>query len=365
MRITLVSPYDLDVPGGVQSHVTHLAAALRGLGDEVTVLGPRRDHDGGLGRSVGVPFNDSVAPVALSPTVLRRTRVEIARSRPDVIHVHEPMVPWVGLAAATTRSTPVVGTFHAWSDRDRLYRAARPLGRRLVAHLDAAVAVSAAAASYHAGALGLPVGAFQVVPNGVEVARFSEAPPFSEVTEDDAPTLLFVGRLERRKGLQTLVKAFTRLKADRPDLRLHVVGEGPEADRCRSLLPPALLADVTFHGRVPSEDVPRWFASCDLYVAPALGGESFGIVLLEAMAAGRPVVASDLPGYRSVATDGVQGCLVPPGDDGVLAEAIGVLLDNPARRRAMGAEGRRTAEEYDWSHVAGRLRAVYTELLAA
>jgi phosphatidyl-myo-inositol alpha-mannosyltransferase len=362
MRVTLVSPYDLDVPGGVQSHVTHLATALRGLGDQVTVLGPRREGDG-LGRSVGVPFNDSVAPVALTPTVVRRTRRSIAATRPDVVHVHEPLVPWVGLAAATTRAAPVVGTFHAWSDRDRLYRLARPLGRRLALRLDAAVAVSPAAAAYHGQALDLPASHFRIVPNGVEVARFARAEPFPEVADGDAPTLLFVGRLERRKGLQTLVRAFTRLKADRPDLVLHVVGEGPEAQRCRSLLPPSLLADVIFHGRVPGDDVPRWFASCDLYVSPALGGESFGIVLLEAMASGHAIVASDLPGYRSVARDGVHGCLVPPGDDAALAEAIGGLLDSPARRRAMGAEGRRTAEEHDWSRIAERLREVYATLV--
>ena len=362
MRITLVSPYDLDVPGGVQSHVTHLATALRDLGDEVTVLGPRRAHDDGLGRSVGVPFNDSVAPVALSPTVPARTRRAIAASRPDVVHVHEPMVPWVGLAAATTRLAPVVGTFHAWSDRDRVYRLARPLGRRLAAHLDAAVAVSEAAAGYHAGALGLPEGRFHVVPNGVEVARFAEAVPFPEVVDAGAPTLLFVGRLERRKGLEMLVRAFTRLKADRPDLRLHVVGEGPEGERCRALLPASLLADVVFHGRVPAEDVPRWFASCDLYASPALGGESFGIVLLEAMAAGRPIVASDLPGYRTVARDGVHASLVPPGDVPALADAIGGLLDNPARRRAMGEQGRRVATSHDWARVAERLRVLYADL---
>jgi phosphatidyl-myo-inositol alpha-mannosyltransferase len=364
VRITLVSPYDLTVPGGVQSHVEHLAVALRRLGDEVTVLGPG-PRPQGLGDSVQVPFNDSVAPITLSPRAVARTRRALADSRPDVVHVHEPMVPWVGLAAATARVAPVVGTFHAWSDRDRAYRLARPLARRVASRLDAAVAVSDAAAAYHAGALGWPVGWWKVVPNGVDVARFSGAEPLPEVAGSDEPTLLFVGRLERRKGLETLLRAFTRLKADRPDLRLHVVGEGPELQRCRALLSAPLRAEVEFHGRVPAEDVARWFASCDLYVSPALGGESFGIVLLEAMAAGRAVVASDLPGYRSVATDGVHGCLVPPGDVAALADAIGALLDHPARRAAMGREGRAHADAYDWGRIAERLRTLYAEVASA
>jgi phosphatidyl-myo-inositol alpha-mannosyltransferase len=368
VKVALVSPYALGVPGGVQAHVTALAAALRRTGHEVTVIGPGPTGTGegatdvvGVGRSLAVPFNGSEAPIALWPSAARATRRAIARLAPDVVHVHEPVVPWVGLAAATTDQAPVVGTFHAWSDRVRLYRAARPVGGRVARHLAARIAVSEAAASYHARALGVPRSAFRLVPNGVEVARFAQARPFDELADPERPTLLFVGRLERRKGLEPLVRAFTRLKTDRPELRLLVVGDGPERQRCEELLPAGLRADVRFLGRVPHEDLPRYYATADLYVAPSLGGESFGIVLLEAMAAGRPLVASDIPGYRSVATDGRQGRLVPPGDPAALAGAIGALLDNPALRRAMAADGRRTVAAYDWTQVAEQVADVYRE----
>jgi phosphatidyl-myo-inositol alpha-mannosyltransferase len=364
VRVALVSPYDLGTPGGVQAHVLQLARALEGLGDEVTVIGPGGSGDAvDVGRSLGVRFNDSVAPIALGPGAIRRTGRALVAARPDVVHVHEPMVPWVGLTAALASPAPVVATFHAWSERDRAYRLARPLGRLLDRGLAARLAVSEAAVDYHGRAMGWPRQDFEIVPNGVDVARFADAEPFDEIAGSAGPTVLFVGRLERRKGLEPLIRAFTRLKADRPDLRLHVVGEGSELQRCRSLLSGRLRADVEFHGRVPAEDVPRWFASCDLYASPALGGESFGIVLLEAMAAGRAFVASSIPGYRSVATDGVQGRLVPPGDVEALADAIGALLDNPALRAAMGREGRSTVEAFDWSAVAVRVRAVYADVV--
>jgi phosphatidyl-myo-inositol alpha-mannosyltransferase len=368
VRVALVSPYDLTVPGGVQSHVAHLAVALRRQGDEVTLVGPGVTDDAAehvsTGGSVKVPFNGSVAPIGLSPLTVRRTVAALRDLDPEVIHVHEPLVPWAGFAAVRAGVAPVVGTFHAWSTADRAYRLARPLGRALLRRLDAAIAVSDAAAGYHAGALGVPASRFTIVPNGVDVARFADAAPLPELREGDGPVLLFVGRLEKRKGLEPLLRAFTLLKAERPDARLVVVGDGPEGERCRNLLPGRLRADVRFLGRVGQDDLPRCYASCDVYVSPALGGESFGIVLLEAMAAGVPIVASDLPGYRSVATDGAQGRLVPPGDPAALATTIGALLDNASLRAAMAAEGRRTVRRYDWSVVADRLRAVYLDVAA-
>jgi phosphatidyl-myo-inositol alpha-mannosyltransferase len=370
VRVALVSPYALDVPGGVQAHVVALAAALRDQDHEVTVLGPGADGGGGgptvdLGRHRAVPFNGSVAPIALGPNAARSTRRAIADLAPDVVHVHEPLVPWVGLAAATSDVAPVVGTFHAWSDASRFYRLARPVARRVFDGLAVALAVSDAAARYHAGALGRSPGTFRVVPNGVDVARFADAEPFPDLRDPDRPALLFVGRLERRKGLEPLVRAFTRLKADRPALRLLVVGDGPERDRCASLLPSRLREDVTFLGRVGHDDLPRYYATADLYVAPSLGGESFGIVLLEAMAAGRPIVASDIPGYRSVASDGRQGRLVAPGDPAALADAIATLLDNPSLRAAMAADGRRTVAPYDWAQVAARVADAYRDATRA
>ena len=365
LRVAIVSPYDIDVPGGVQSHVVQLADELRRGGDDVHVVAPGRRSRGtitAVGASVRIPFNDSVAPLALAPTVARRVRRVLADLEPDVVHVHEPVVPMVSLAAATAGVAPTVGTFHAWSDRDVLYRAVRPLSRRVVAGLQGRIAVSGAAAEYHAGALGVPASSFRVIPNGVDVARFAAGRPYESLAA--TPALLFVGRLEPRKGLADLVVAFVRLKEQHPDVRLYVVGEGPEREAAQAGLPVRLRSDVVFLGRVEQAELPRLYRSADVYVSPALGGESFGIVLAEAMAAGATVVASDIPGYRSVVVDGRNGVLVPPGDPASLARELGALLDNPARRAALAEQARRDVAELDWPVVAARVRAVYVEAMA-
>lgn len=362
-RVAMVSPYDIDVPGGVQGHVRHLADHLRAAGDEVTVVAPGRRSRSGIeavGRSIGIPFNDSVAPITLDPLAVRRVRAALADLRPDVVHVHEPAVPIVSLAAATWGRAATVATFHAWSDTARAYRTLRPVLGRALRGLDARIAVSSAAAAFHGRALGLAPGRFQVIPNGVDVARFADARPFPSVAR---PNLVFVGRLEPRKGLQDLVRAFVLLKADHPDLRLYVVGDGPERDRCQALLPTRLRSDVVFLGRVDDDEVPRVLASASVFVSPARGGESFGIVLAEAMAAGAPLVASDLPGYRSVATDGVNARLVPPRDPGALAKAIGLMLANPAMAAALADQARHDVERLDWPVVAARVRAVHDRVL--
>ncbi len=368
MRVALVCPYDVSIPGGVQGHVLALARQLRQDHDDVVVVAPSEGggrHEGvvPVGGSVRIPFNDSQAPIALSPRSVRRAMAAIDRFRPDVIHVHEPAAPLLSLAVCLRGPRPLVGTFHAWSDSDRLYRVARPLVRAGIDRLSARLAVSAAAAAYHAGALGLPEGAFREVPNGVDVDRFASAEPLPELAGERGDRLLFVGRLERRKGLEQLLRAFIHVKAQRPGVRLFVVGEGPERSRCQSLLPARLRSDVVFLGEVAHDDLPRFYASADLFVSPALGGESFGIVLLEAMAAGLPVIASGIPGYRSVVQDGIEGRLVPPGDSRALAAAVDTVLENPALREAMADEGRRTVASYDWSVIAERTRDVYRSVV--
>lgn len=366
MRVALVCPYDVAVPGGVQAHVLALAEHLGGAGDEVTVVAPAGEGTEpvvtGVGGSIGVPFNESVAPVALSPLAARRALREVRRFGPDVVHVHEPAIPVVSLTVTLRGPEPIIGTFHAWSDSDRAYRLARPLLRPAIARLAARVAVSAPAISHHAEALGLPEGAFRRIPNGVEFDRFARAEPLPDLLDVDRPTVLFVGRLERRKGLEELVRAFVHLKAERPTLRLLVVGDGPERARCQELLPATLRGDVLFLGKVAPEDLPRFYASADVFAAPALGGESFGLVLLEAMAAGLPVVATSIPGYASVVSDGVEGRLVEPGSGRALAAALDAVLENPSLREAMAAEGRRTAGRYDWSIVTRMTRDLYREV---
>lgn len=366
MRVAIVCPYDLDRHGGVQDHVRRLAAELRTAGDEVLTVGPG-DSDGGhvdVGGAVGLPFNGSVAPVALAPAAARRTSRALRSWQPDIVHVHEPAVPLVGLAALSTSVAPVVTTHHAWAASPGLYGVVGPLLRRRVRAAAARIAVSPAAAEHHAAALGLHVGDFRIIPNGVDVGRFAEATPLDRL-QGDGPVLLFVGRLEERKGLEHAVTAFAHLKARHPDLRLVVVGDGPERERCQRLLPAGLRVDVDFLGRVSDADLPRCYASADVYVSPATGGESFGIVLLESLAAGTAVVASDLPGFRSVVEDGRTAHLVPPGDARALADAVDALLANPSLREAQVAAGREAVEEFDWPWVAARLRSTYRDVLEA
>ncbi|MFO8074926.1 MAG: glycosyltransferase family 4 protein [Egibacteraceae bacterium] len=368
MRIAVVCPYDWSAHGGVRSHVASLCGELARRHD-VAILAPASAPLAGedpldaavhvVGRAVAVPFNRSVARIAASPLAGRRTLATLRDLDPDVVHVHEPGVPAVALAAAQRGPQPVVGTFHAWSDRDRLYRSTGPYGRHVARALAARLAVSEVARHYHAAALGLPPSAFEVVPNGVEVGSFATAEPLAEYVDPERPTLLFVGRLEPRKGLDVLIRAFLELRSRRPELRLVVLGDGPERARCERLLPVAVRPDVLFLGAVDEADKARFHASADLFVAPNLGGESFGIVLLEAMAAGLPVVASAIPGFESVMADGREGRLVAPGDGFALAEAVTTLLDDPEARAAMAARGRETAERHAWPRVAERVEEVY------
>lgn len=371
MKVALVCPYDWARPGGVRGHVAALARQLAGA-HEVLVVAPSSAPGraepvppaptprlAAVGRPVGIRFNRSVAPVALSPLAARRALAAVRAFDPHVVHVHEPFAPVVSATLAALGPRPVVGTFHAWSTSDRLYRLAAPAARRVAARLAARIAVSPAAQQYAARALGLPLGAFRVVPNGVDVEAFATAPPLPDLADPARPLLLFVGRLEPRKGLDVAIRAFLRLRASTPRLRLCVVGDGPERARCQGMVPESLRPDVLFVGQVAQAELPRYHASADVFLAPATSGESFGIVLLEAMAAGLPVVASDLPGYRSVLTPGRQGRLVPPGDAFALAEAAGTLLAGPALRRAMGEEGRRTAQAYAWPVIAERVVDVY------
>lgn len=371
MKVALVCPYDWMRHGGVRAHVASLAASLVARHD-VRIIAPASQpvpaeglgrHVIPVGRPVPVPYNQSVAPVAPSPLAARRTVAALRGFSPDVVHVHEPLAPLVSISAAAFGPRPVVGTFHAWSDSARVYRAVAPVARRVIGRLTARLAVSPAAQAYAGEALGLPLGSLQVIPNGVDVRAFADAESLPELVDPERPLLLFVGRLEPRKGLDVAIRAFLRVRAARPGVRLCVVGEGPERQRCQDMVPGSLRPDVLFVGSVDDEQKARYHASADVFVAPNRGGESFGIVLLEAMAAGLPVVASNIPGFRGVVKDARQGLLVPPGDALAMAEAIGTLLANARLRRAMAREGRRTADRYDWAVVGAEVEEVYRRVV--
>jgi phosphatidylinositol alpha-mannosyltransferase len=374
MRVAIVSPYDLDVAGGVQSHVVALARALRAGGDQVVIVGPGSDGEGrvGVGGSVRVPANGSRAPIALAPMVVPRVRSALRGLRPDVVHVHEPLVPLVGPAASLGAVAPVVLTFHAYAERGSLAglaRAARPLGRRIVGAASALTAVSAVAAGFHARALGIDPAELRVIPNGVDVTRFAGGGRGASepMSARGGPTMLFVGRLERRKGVDVALRAFGLLAAERPDLRLRLVGDGPEAGEVTRLIagmPDAIRGRVVRSGRVSNADLPGVLGDADVLVVPSRGGESFGIVLLEAMATGTALIAADLDGYRAVARHGREALLVPPGDPVALAVATARVLDEPSLRTGLVDAGRARAAHFDWSAVAAKTRDVYVEAIA-
>jgi phosphatidylinositol alpha-mannosyltransferase len=371
VKIALVCPYDWAKHGGVKAHVAALVQFL--IADhDVRVFAPmstapsRSGADRvvqAVGRPLSVPYNRSVAPVALSPWVVRRTSRALREFDPHVVHVHEPAAPMVAAAAAAFGPRPIVGTFHTWSHRDRAYRLVAPAARRIAERLDARVAVSPAAQQFAAEALHLPLGSFRVIPNGVPVSSYAQAEPIPHLVDPERPLLLFVGRLETRKGLDVLIRAFLRLRTTMPQVRLCVVGEGPERERCQQMVPPSIRPDVLFVGAVDEDEKPRYHASADVFVAPNTGGESFGIVLLEAMAAGLPIVASDIPGFRTVMKEGRQGRMVPAANAFALADAIGTVLSNRRLGAAMADEGRRTAAEYDWSVVGRRIEQLYRHVL--
>jgi phosphatidylinositol alpha-mannosyltransferase len=359
MKVLLVCPYSWATPGGVGAHVANLAAAMRVRGHEVRIVAPDAAGVPGVisvGRSVPIPYNGSIARLAFGPRVALRVRVAIRRYRPDVVHVHEPFAPSVGLATILATRRPVVATFHASAPRSRAYRVASPVLRPLYRRLAARVAVSDEARRTVEDALGDGV---RVIPNGVDWRRFaSVAPP-------QGSTVLFIGRFEPRKGARVLIDAFKTLKERRPDATLIMVGEGSQRRACEEAVPEKFRDDVTFVGRVEPWELADTMGHAAAVAVPSLGGESFGIVLLEGMAAGRPVVASNIPGYAAVLRDGIDGLLVPPGDPAALADALAAILDDPNRALAMGEAGRERARRYDWPAVAAEIEEVYAEALEA
>jgi phosphatidylinositol alpha-mannosyltransferase len=362
VRIALACPYAWDDAGGVQTHVRELGRRLLARGHDVIGVAPaRRPVDDPWVRAVGRPvdlrYNRSSAPIDPRPWSYPRVRDALSVFRPDVVHAHEPLTPSTSMWATLAGVAPVVATFHSGAERSRLFDLTAPVLRRIADRLAVRVAVSHAAARFAGSRLG---GSYRIVPNGVDVARFAGAEP-----ADLGPGMkaLFVGRLDERKGFRVAVDAFAELARRRPDLHLVVAGDGPERDALAGL-PREIRARVRLLGLVPNAELPAIEAACDVYLGPSIGGESFGVVLIEAMAAGLPVVASDIPGYDEVVTDGVEGTLVPPRDPRALAVAADRVLADPDGARAMGEAGRRRAATFDWRVVVDQLEAVYAEAAA-
>ncbi|MGZ8582878.1 MAG: glycosyltransferase family 4 protein [Actinomycetota bacterium] len=355
MRVALVCAYDLDAPGGVQVHVADLAERLRLEGHAVEVLGPGR---GGLGRPIRMRYRGTVAPIAPWPTGVCLARRALAGFAPDVVHVHEPFTPSASMWATLAATAPVVATFHAWLDRSRLYEVAGPLLRPVRHRLDATIAVSDAAAAFVRRAM--PDLAPVVIPNGLAVSRFAEATPRAW---PPGPRIAWAHRLDRQKGFPVLVDAFRILAEDRPDLLLTVGGDGADRGAVDGL-PASARSRVAMLGRLDHADVPSVLAGADVAVAAATGQESFGYSVVEAMASGVPVVATDIEGYRQVATDDVDALLVPPGDAVALASAIGRIIDDGELARRLTDAGRTKAATFDWQVVVERIEDVYRSVLA-
>ena len=341
MKVGLVCPYTWDVPGGVQAHVHDLAIALIAMGHEVSVITPA-DDDSSLppyivstGRAVPVPYNGAVARMAFGPLSARRVRRWLRDGNFDVVHVHEPTTPSLSLLATWSFDGPLVATFHTSVQRARTLAAAYPILQTALEKISARIAVSVAARRTLVEHLG---GDAVLIPNGVSMAAFADVEPFPG-WPGDGGALGFLGRFEEaRKGLPVLLEAFTQLAATRPGLRLLIAGPG-DPDEVWRQLPPELVRRVELLGQVSDADKARMLRSVDVYVAPNTGGESFGIVLLEAMAAGTPVLASDLEAFRAVLGDGDSGRLFANGDADDLAAKAGDLLDDPAARASLAALG--------------------------
>ncbi len=363
MKIAIVSPYDWCVEGGVKSHIKHLAAYFRDWGHEVTIFAPAsepalaRDEVTVMGKPWPMRVSGSVARITFawkSPEV----KAVLREGKFDVVHLHEPLMPLLPYHFLRYSASATVGTFHAAKDGgNRFYGYTTPLTRRWFRKLEGKIAVSPAAASlvsrYFAGY-------FNIIPNGIDYAHFSApAEPMPEFN-DGKQNVLFVGRPEKRKGLKYLLRAYLRVREQVPNTRLIVVGAG-DFTRYQRLM--AAFEDVVFRPNVPYADLPRYYRSATVFSCPNTGNESQGYVLLEALAAGRAVVASNIEGFAGVMTHEEEGLLVKPKDPAELAAAITTLLRDPKLRAEFGQRGQALAQHYSWDHVAHRVLSYYERIL--
>ncbi|MFL6160688.1 MAG: glycosyltransferase family 4 protein [Jatrophihabitantaceae bacterium] len=391
MRIGIVCPYLWDIPGGVQSHVRDLAETLIGLGHQVSVLAPGDEDSPNLpsylvaaGKTVPIPYNGSVARLQFGLVSATRVRRWLRQGDFQVVHVHEPAPPSLSLLTVLLADVPVVATFHAASTRSRFLAMFDSVVQAVLERLSGRIAVSPAARKLIVEHLG---GDAVVIPNGVSVARFAQAPVLPGYPRDPAAggTVGFIGRYdEPRKGMTVLLMAMQQLVRSRPGVRLLVGGRGEQQDFLDEL-PRSLQGVVVMLGMLSEADKASMLRSIDAYVAPNTGGESFGIILLEAMAAGAPIIASDLQAFRRVLDEGELptgldgpvrssasnwqlargGVLFPTGDADALADALAAVLGDERLRQQLSIAGGQRVQPYDWSVVASQVLRVYEIAIAA
>lgn len=371
MKIALVSPYDFSYPGGVANHISNLDRYLCRMGHEVKIIAPASQEVtmfGGrfiqIGKPRAVPNSGSVARITLSLTLADRIKSVLEEEKFDIVHLHEPFAPMLCSAVLRFSNTINVGTFHAL-DSWPGYRLAWPIGiimlksRRRKLH--GRIAVSEPAMKY---ASKYVPGDYDIIPNGVDLNVFKpEVSPIEEF-KDGKVNILFIGRLERRKGVGYLLNAYRRLKREIPNSRLIIAGPGTRLrGKYEHWVKTWKVEDVVFAGLVSHEDLPRYYQTADIFCAPALRQESFGIVLLEAMALGKPVVATNIDGYASVATHGQEAWLVPPRDVRQLTEALITLAKDENLRKKMAEKGLEKVRDYSWEKVAERVVDYYNKVL--
>ncbi len=372
MKIALVSPYDFAHPGGVTNHISSLEHYLTKMGHEVRVIAPASravtvfgDKFIPIGKPRPIPANGSIARITISLRLASRIKEVLGQENFDIIHLHEPFMPMLCSAVLRFAQTVCVGTFHAFGGRPG-YNLGWPITRWILRRrerkLHGRIAVSPAALAFASKHIR---GDFELIPNGVDLEHFSPAVlPIGKFL-DGKLNLLFVGRLEPRKGLIHLLKAYRLIKKEMPNSRLIVVGPGRMLRKRYQLWVNrhGLRDDVVFQGLVGYADLPRYYQTADIFCAPSTKGESFGIVLIEAMAMGKPVVASGIRGYRDVVSDGVDGILVPPKKERLLAQALLGLMRDEMRRKQLGAAGLAKAQNYDWHKLAKRIEDYYARVM--
>ena len=374
MKIGLVSPYDWSYPGGVRDHVWHLANEFIAKGHDVRIMAPASGPKSKLtekyilkmGWTTPIPINGSIARIMLDPSIALRVRRVLQREHFDIIHVHEPLVPGLSQTVLRCSNTVTVGTFHAssypgiYSTSNLAYASTYPFLRPMFRRLSGCIAVSTTALQFVSRYFPAD---YRVIPNGVNLDRFSpQVTPLPQFM-DGKQNILFVGRFEKRKGAKYLLRSIPLIRERFPNTRFIFVGEGRLRRGFQQFVERRGWQDVVFSGYVSESDLPHYFASTHIFCSPATGGESLGIVLLEAMASGKPIVASNISGYATVVHHGTDGLLTTPRNSEELAIAIGHLLGNEQLRQKFIHAGLFKAREYDWSRVSDSIMEFYYELL--
>lgn len=369
VRILLVSPFDFGYPGGVNEHVTQLDRQFRAMGHQTRIIAATSpevgETDDGhvyrVGMAIPIPSNESMARVTFSPAVTWKVRQFMRSETFDVVHLHEPLTPMLCPAVLLHSDVANVGTFHAARPSNVMYMYLKPVLDLFFDKLDARVAVSEAAREFIDSYFPAE---YEIIPNGISLDQFHErADPLPKFM-DGRPNILFVGRYnEPRKGFRYLIRAMPMIRSQFPDARLIVVGQGA-SERYEQFLARHGIDDVVFAGFVPAEDLPRYYASCDVFVAPSTGRESFGLILLEALASSKPVVASAIAGYSGVIRSGIDGVLVEPKNPQALALAVVRVLADAGLRERLVASGAEHVRQFSWAVVAERLLAVYERAIA-